>query len=170
MIKQEIHTVTGMQRDLTVSKFKPEFVFDAQNIRITARENSTLLSVTNEKGNNEIILYNEKNNIVKIKGTVIGYNVLNEYLTLFTTDTSDVDRIYRINKSNNKFICKCLIEESLGFNIDNPIQTIGIYENDAIQKVYWIADNSQPRVINIVSDKTYTNNTDFDFIQTLKLK
>lgn len=170
MIKQEIHTVTGMQRDLTVSKFKPEFVFDAQNIRITARENSTLLSVTNEKGNNEIILYNEKNNIVKIKGTVIGYNVLNEYLTLFTTDTSDVDRIYRINKSNNKFICKCLIEESLGFNIDNPIQTIGIYENDKIQKVYWIADNSQPRVINIVSDKPYTSSTDFDFIQTLKLE
>ena len=117
MIKQEIHTVTGMQRDLTVSKFKPEFVFDAQNIRITARENSTLLSVTNEKGNNEITLYNEKNNIVKIKGTVIGYNVLNEYLTLFTTDTSDLDRIYRINKSNNNCLNLVIISVYLDYII-----------------------------------------------------
>ena len=35
MIKSSVHVIKGMQRDLTVSKFNPEFAFDAQNIRIT---------------------------------------------------------------------------------------------------------------------------------------
>ena len=49
-MKQEQHTIMGMQRDLTVSKFNPQFAYENMNIRITARENSTLLSVSNEKG------------------------------------------------------------------------------------------------------------------------
>ena len=49
-LQKEKHVFRGMQRDLTVSKFNPEFAFDAQNIRITARDNNTLLSVTNERG------------------------------------------------------------------------------------------------------------------------
>ena len=82
MIKSSLHTIKGMQRDAAVSKFSSDFAFDAQNIRITARENSTLLSVTNEKGNKEIILKDTNKDVTGINGTVIGYNVLNEYVTL----------------------------------------------------------------------------------------
>jgi hypothetical protein len=39
-----------MSKDLSTSKFNPDFAFDNLNIRITAREDNTLLSVTNEKG------------------------------------------------------------------------------------------------------------------------
>lgn len=53
-MKQEQHVIKGMQRDLTVSKFSPEYAYENMNIRITAREHSTLLSVTNEKGTKEI--------------------------------------------------------------------------------------------------------------------
>lgn len=35
-LKKEQHFFKGMQRDLSVSKFNPEYAFDAQNIRITA--------------------------------------------------------------------------------------------------------------------------------------
>ena len=55
-LKKSQHFVRGMQRDLSVSKFNPEFAFDCQNIRITARENNTLLTVTNEKGNKELLI------------------------------------------------------------------------------------------------------------------
>ena len=88
----EQHLFKGMQRDLTRSKFSPEFAFDAMNIRLTAREDNTLLSVTNEKGTKEIPLYTSGNPAI-IEGTIVGHNVLNNYITLFTTD--GVDRIYR---------------------------------------------------------------------------
>ena len=51
MIREDVHIVKGMQRDTSVSKASKEYVFEAHNIRITARDNNTLFSITNEKGN-----------------------------------------------------------------------------------------------------------------------
>ena len=108
MIKQEVHQIKGMQRDLTVSKFNPEFAFDTQNIRITARDGNNLLSVTNEKGTKELVLKSTSGEVTSVEGTLIGYNVLNEYLTLFTT--GDTDRIYRaevtLHNTNVREFCE----------------------------------------------------------------
>ena len=172
MIKSSTHAIKGMQRDLTVSKFNPEFAFDTQNIRITARDNNTLLSITNEKGNKEIILKDSNGSVVTLQGTVIGYNVLNNYLTLFTTDNT-TDRIYRLERKGDYFECVTLYTGSLGFSTLNPIENIGVYENENIQKVYWIDGKNQPRVINIVAPddvKLGWLNTSFDFVQTLELQ
>ena len=49
--KSSAHIIQGMQRDTSKSKLSKEFVFEARNIRITAREDNSLLSITNEKGN-----------------------------------------------------------------------------------------------------------------------
>ena len=87
MIKQETHVVKGMQRDLTVSKFSPEYAFDAQNIRITARDHNTLLSITNEKGNKEIELRDKSNSVVSITGTTIGYQII---LQIESTDLVEI--------------------------------------------------------------------------------
>ena len=65
-LKKEQHIFKGMQRDLSVSKFNPEYAFDAQNIRITAREHDTLLSVSNEKGNKELPLQSPSGDPVAI--------------------------------------------------------------------------------------------------------
>ena len=71
-LREDRHIVRGMVKDLSESKFSNEFVFDALNIRVTAREQDTsLLSITNEKGTKEIELD------YKIEGTVLGYCVLN---------------------------------------------------------------------------------------------
>ena len=43
--------IKGMQRDVSVSKFSPSHAYEAFNIRFTANEKGTLMSVTNEKGN-----------------------------------------------------------------------------------------------------------------------
>lgn len=172
MIKQEVHAIKGMQRDLTVSKFNPEFAFDAQNIRITARDNNTLLSITNERGNKEITLKDSNGSVVTLQGTVIGYNVLNNYLTLFTTDNT-TDRIYRLERKGDYFECVTLYTGSLGFSTLNPIENIGVYENENIQKVYWIDGKNQARVINIVAPddvKSGWLNTSFDFVQELNLE
>lgn len=171
MIKQEAHAIKGIQRDLTVSKFNSEFAFDAQNIRITARDHNTLLSITNEKGNKEIILKDSSGSIVTLQGTVIGYNVLNNYLTLFTTDNT-VDRVYRLERKSSYFECITLYTGSLNFNTSYPIESIGVYENENIQKVYWIDGRNQARVINITASdgvKLNWNNGSFDFVQELNL-
>lgn len=161
-----------MQRDLTASKFNPNFCFKANNIRITARDNNTLLSITNEKGNKEITLKGSNGSVVTLQGTVIGYNVLNNYLTLFTTDNT-TDRIYRLERKRNYFECITLYTGSLGFSTLNPIENIGVYENENIQKVYWIDGKNQARVINIVAPndvRTEWLDSSFDFVQELNLE
>lgn len=171
MLKQEQHIIKGMTRDLTVSKFNPEFAYECKNIRITARDNSTLLTVTNERGNSELSILTSNGNPLQVLGTLIGYNVLNNYVTLFTT--GDKDRIYRLENKQTYFEGKLLYEGNLNFNVNNPIENISVYENDNIQKVYWIDGLNQSRVINIVANSTVSgswNDSSFDFVQDLELK
>lgn len=158
-LQQEVHQIKGMQRDLTISKFSPEFAFDCQNIRITARDNNTLLSVTNERGTDLVELKGTDNNTFTLQGVTIGYCVLNKYLVLFNT-TNVTDYIYRLEPKNGYFECVQLFTGSLNFSTSSPIETLGNYETDTIQKVYWVDGVNQPRVINIM--KEYDSNT-FDF-------
>ena len=172
-LREDRHIVRGMVKDLSESKFSNEFVFDALNIRLTAREQDTsLLSITNEKGTKEIKLD------YKIEGVILGYCVLNNYLTVFTHFDESTDFIYRIEyigEDDYKIITLFdgNIKGSLGFNPKNPIETLGIFENKDIQKIYWLDGINQTRVINIVSSedivKSWDNNS-FDFVQNLSLK
>lgn len=71
------HSFTGMQRDLSVSKHPTSVLYDALNIRLTARGEDTLLTVTNERGP----LYSG----VKIEGSYLGHCTLGRYLVVFST-------------------------------------------------------------------------------------
>lgn len=172
MKKIDQHIFGGMQRDMSISKQKPEFLWEAHNIRLTAREGDTMLSITNEKGTSEV-------NGVSFTGNFLGYYVLGNYLVVFTIDiTNNVDYIYRIDKSND-YEQVTLYQGNLGFSIENPIETLGVYENEFIQKVYWVDSVNQPRVINIVKDsllgqtvgevRASYNDSSFDFVQELSL-
>lgn len=66
----------GMNRDLSVSKAGESSAYENHNIRILARDHDTLLSVTNERGNNEIPLPD-------LPGELVGWNVLNNHVILF---------------------------------------------------------------------------------------
>ena len=165
-VKTDLHQIKGMQKDFSVSKASNEFAFDAMNIRLTAREGNTLLSVTNEKGNIEVGL-STLGTSVSIEGNVIGYNIINQYLILFTTGTTD--KIYRLEKRENHFEVLELYSGDLGFDIEHPIESIGIFENEDIQKVYWVDGINPVRFINIT--KTYNGGSDiFNFAQDLSLK
>lgn len=168
MIKQDAHAIKGMQKDLTVSKFSNEYAFDAQNIRLTARENCTLLSITNEKGNKEIPILDSEGNTVSLQGTVIGHNVLNSYLTLFTTDNT-TDSIYRLERIDDHFECVTLFTGNIGLSTSNPIECIGIYESETIQKVYWVDGLNSPRVVNIMDTYEESESSRFDFVSKLQL-
>lgn len=159
--KNEHHTFTGMQKDLAISKHPSKYLFDAENIRLTQRnDGSTLLAVTNEKGTKETS--------ISIAGTYLGHCVLDKYLVVFSK--GDKDYIERIDLST--LDKKELYSGDLSFNTEHPIECLGSYETEIIQKVYWTDGLNPPRVINIANtevdgDSTYdysNKTTPFDFV------
>lgn len=162
----------GMNRDLSISKAGESSAYENHNIRIIARDHDTLLSVTNERGNKEIPLPD-------IEGELVGWNVLNNHIILFTTSDS-YDYIYRIDyKDNGSFVMcyggesghvvgKPLYKGKLGFNVFSPIESIVYHENDDIQKIYWIDGEHPLRFLNFAADEAEVDswndgdNTHFD--------
>ena len=78
------------------------------------------------------------------------------------------DRIYLINDDGS--INKLLFKGDLGFSFDYPIEAVPYYEGIKIQKVYWTDGLNPTRVINIARTIDPTDNTQFDFVPTLKLE
>lgn len=182
----ENHTFGGMQRDLSISKHPIQFLYDAKNIRLTAREGNSMLSITNEKGTS--------NTTVTVNGEYLGHCLLNEYLVVFSTELiwneehtgiiGKEDIITRLDLSEGTPAKVELFRGELGFDKTHPIKTVGSYETSAIQKVYWTDGHNQPRIINITAErlkdswdntKTYWENLEynsysFDFVQELALE
>lgn len=174
----------GMNRDLSVSAFNPEFAFENMNLRLATNENNTLLSWVNERGTAPITLVDENwvtdnhdtpRCKTSIEGTPIGTAVLNHQLVLFT-HAEDKDRIYVIKyKDSSVPNMKALLlyEGSLSFDVNHPLEILVSYESEIVQKVYWVDGINQPRVANIKGDYTVNGNYKpslvFDFVCELQL-
>lgn len=179
----DTHVFQGMRRDSHPIKQEKQFLWDALNIRLTTRDDNTMLSITNEKSTREIVSFNTDE-------TYMGHCILGDYIVVFTHSTS-VDRIYRFYKgstfgildnSSSTIQREILYQGKLSFDVANPIQAIGDYESELIQKVYWVDGINSPRVINIKrpeldgaeydSTKGYTDcytDEPFGFVQDLNL-
>ena len=166
MKKQDLHIFNGMDKDFAVSRHKVESLYDARNLRFTARDGDTLLAITNEKGTTEMSLSQA------VQGTYLGHCVINDYVVVFT-HTNTYDYIYKVTPTayNSANVFE-LYHGVLNFN--NLIETLGVYENENVQKVYWVDGENQPRVLNVcrleedVNLRT-GNETQFDFVQDLHL-
>lgn len=87
------------------------------------------------------------------------------------------DYIYKIKQyktsSGHGYKGWGLYRGTLGFNIKNPIETIPIYENEDLQKVYWTDGINPPRVINVADTSITTlnsyNKDSFNFVKSLTL-
>lgn len=173
---KEQHIVTGMSKDAAVSRHNPNLVYDAKNIRITTKDgNNSLLSVTNEKGTSSVTVPN-------LLGDLLGYAIMNDYLILFTKQTQDgqqvvnIDRIYRIKMPamgatvtiNADDVFK-VFEGTANFDFEHPIQALPIFENDNLQKVYWVDGLNQPRVVNIARSTTLTDSNFLNFSREVAL-
>lgn len=170
----EHHAFTGMQKDKDMLRHPSSFLYDAKNIRLDARFNkSNLQIISNEKGNTRTE--------IKLKGNYLGHTIINNYLIIFSHSTKieDIekpDSILRVdlaaeNINDTENSCKTLYNGNLKFSENNKIQTLSDYENEKIQKVYWVDGINPARVINIVSDKIReSEDTQFDFSRRLKLE
>lgn len=160
----------GMNRDLSISKSGESAAYENHNIRILATDHDTTLSVTNERGNKEIPLDD-------IEGILIGWNVLNEYVIIFTTEKHEdgdegVDRIYRVKYNDDgTFELVCLYSGDLDFDAKHPIESVVYYETEKIQKIYWVDGKNVLRFMNFVADSdemaAWSDGTYFDSNRTV---
>lgn len=190
----------GMQRDLSASAFNSEYSYENKNVRVMPTDESTLLSLINERGN-------KKSSIAGIgdyiEGIPIGQSLINDELIIFSygektelpkvtikaeestipdivaeessieIEPSLLDRIYKLWFVNGNLTGKLLFKGDLGFDYKHPIESISFYENADIRKVYWTDGLNQPRVINIAAATTVINkwkDDSFNFVRTLKLR
>lgn len=129
----------GMSRDMSVSKDSGGFAFENRNVRILSGRHDTRLSVTSERGNRPV-------DGMWFDGTLIGWNVLNNYVILFLTGAAGdgPDNIWRITYTPTatgdtaqwrKTLIYC---GDLGFDTSHPIESVVDYETEEIQKIYWV--------------------------------
>lgn len=172
-MQQDIHSFSGMRRDLHPISQDAKFLWDAKNIRITARESDTLLSITNEKGTTK--------HVPLLLEGYCGHAVIGDWVVIFATGLGK-SVIYRIGLDSYTWekgechiegedvpieVCEMkrvptidiLYIGDLGFDKAHPIQTVTDYESKLIQKVYWTDGIHQPRVINAAYPELILNNT-----------
>lgn len=141
-MQEDNHIFQGLRRDNHQIRQESKFLWDALNIRLTNRDDSTLLSLTNERGTTETG--------ITLQAYYVGHCIVGEYLVIFTAEEDGgLSYIYRIKKTNKGFEYVILFQGDLYLSPYNPIQTLGYYENSLIQKVYWVDGVNQPRMINI---------------------
>ena len=85
--RRQHYTFKGMRRDIDKSIVSSEYLYDAMNIRLTAREDNTLLTVTNEKGNEKVF---------NLEGYLLGYVTIDDRAVFFIKN-NDTDFIYLVD-------------------------------------------------------------------------
>ena len=89
---------------------------------------------------------------------IIGHIETREGLVLWSTDDLGFDCIWNIpNILDGSYDLTLLYVRSFGFSTFNPIQAVFNYENENIQKVYWIDGNRQIRYLNTTHDQIEDN-------------
>lgn len=150
-LKNQVLINTGMNRDMSISRADASLAYDNRNIRITATDNDTMVTVTNERGNKQISLDG------LIYGFLVGWNVLNNHIILFT-HANDADRIYRIDYDGENFKSvhaegspeNCLYKGNLHLDDEHPIESVVYFESEDVQKIYWIDGKNVLRFANFV--------------------
>lgn len=101
----------GMQRDLSASAFNPEYSYENKNVRVMPTDESTLLSLINEKGNKKSGIAGVGDHI---KGIPIGQALVNNELIIFAAGDDDyrlADITPNIFKAPDIFPCDVLITD-----------------------------------------------------------
>lgn len=99
----------GMQRDLSASAFNPEYSYENKNVRVMPTDESTLLSLINEKGNKKSGIAGVGDHI---KGIPIGQALVNNELIIFAAGDDDyrlADITPNVFEAPDIFPCDVLI-------------------------------------------------------------
>tara|TARA_R110000822_G_scaffold73853_18_gene177659 strand:- start:6568 stop:10608 length:4041 start_codon:yes stop_codon:yes gene_type:complete len=106
---------------------------------------------------------------------IIGATSTRTGIILFTTDELGVDCVWNIdNIVANDYTLDLIYLRDLNFSLESPIQAIFNYENENIQKVYWVDGKEQIRFLNVKHNLIEGNgelidipSTSIDFVGTV---
>lgn len=143
---------------------------DSQSTGSVANEkgNELIFNIPSISISNNIISYNDKNLIFSNNSDlqsqitnsiipttsdsqiIIGHSVTRDSILFFTTDDLGFDCVWELkNILNKNYDLELLYVRNMNFSSNNLIQSIFNYENENIQKVYWVDGINQIRFLNI---------------------
>ena len=179
MKQQALYKIVGMQKDVADSAMDKQHAFDIRNMRFRHTGDNTVAALVNEEGNTPAL--DAQGQEIQFVGTVIGCTTLNDTGIVFThIDAGNTsDRIYLIDldKSvNGRFVLFEYFVGNLNFSAEHPIECTVYFENEEIQKVYWVDGINPLRYANI-ADKNkrgddfvaWDNSKMFDSVPELEL-
>lgn len=131
-----------------------ESILTLPSISINVNNNTITYgsSVLNYINNNELEQEVTAGNIPTSSSSqkIIGHSITRTGFVLFSTDDAGMDCIWHVeNAVSGDYTLELLYLRNLGFSINNPIQAVYNYENENIQKVYWVDGVHQIRNINL---------------------
>lgn len=91
MNQQALYKIAGMQKDVANSAMDKQHAFDIRNMRLRNSDTNTVTALVNELGNKKA--KDASGMFPSIRGTVIGFNTLNNIGILFTHEESDIGYI-----------------------------------------------------------------------------
>lgn len=150
--KQVIIPYKGMNRDISPGKFPAEHYFSGKNIRVSAVDGNTLMTITNEKGNVEVpVVVSGPGGFSSIRGTCIGFQEIGKYLVLFVHD-GDRTRVWRLEKDPSDagvLLAFNILDKPLGHDGSTILETMGVHESEEVVKIYFTDGKGQLSFINI---------------------
>lgn len=158
----------GMNRDALIGTGNSDkYAFENLNLRYIASEDGTTGSWTVEKSTKEERTSDNKS-VLPTGANVLGQAVINDTLVLFIKN-SNYDYIIKVYYIGDTISAKTLYQGDLNFS--KKIETTTSYENENIQKVYWVDGINPLRMINISRVKASSNfDTQFDVLPKLNLE
>lgn len=163
-MEAQINTYQGMNKDTAYDTIQASLYIDAKDIRITTTNGESIGGFSNIKGTEfsfAIPLRGEfPSNPVQSwsasNPAVIGYTTIRNKIILFVADDSNEKGwIYEVqyNPATREilpgFPLLKYYNPALYFKKEWPIEALGRYESDVIQRVYWTDYNNYFRAINL---------------------
>lgn len=177
----------GLDRDSSKNKYDNNHYYDARNLRPVTQEGLSGGAIENIKGTQ----YRLNVDPGSVGHRICGDVVLGEYLVLWTTTNtgspngSSTDSIWKVaiadlealtgasvfTLNTNRFWSggNLIYQGNMGLSTQNEIKAIARYENDDIQKVYWVDGYNRLRHINTVynADTNDLVNMSLDKLETI---
>jgi hypothetical protein len=162
-MERHLNTYQGINKDAAYDSIPPSLYLDALDIRISTDTGESIGAWTNIKGNVQSFT-------IPISGTfgeppaawtaanpeIIGFTTIRNRIIVFVADDSGTKGwIYDVQYDTATrdilpgFPALIYYNANLNFKKEWPIEALGRYETDCVQRVYWADYNNYFRTINI---------------------
>jgi len=163
-MERHINTYQGLNKDTAYDSIQPELYIDAKDIRITTTNGESMGAFTNIKGNQEAFTIPNGYGLGLPFGPwtalgipqIIGYTTIRNRIVLFVADDSEAKGwiyVVEYNTATREILPGSPLlkyySPILNFSKKWPIEALGLYESNCIQKVYWTDYNNYFRSINL---------------------